>query len=307
MHGMHARLPRNFVLEERLERYADVIELEPWRYAGRWAQACWPVGETAKKDIVGVGTGEKAAYGVGANANMDTCGKPQGATEYAEVRLDLGCGKGAFVVEAARREPNVLFVAMDAEPLCIAYTAQHVMEARLRNVVVVPGKGSLVARAFGAGELSCIHLNFPTPYPRKKDAGKRLVALERLAEYADVLETNGVVRLRTDSQPLRDFTLTQLEIAGYHVTWSSDDERRDRPNEPTSEYEERLVAQGATVYGLWATPGKKPAHMEQTAALSLVDYFPDDLFAGGYVPHGMGGAVTNLRNRRKHARSDTHA
>lgn len=311
MHGMHARLPRNFVLEERLERYADAIELEPWRYAGRWAQACWPVGADEKKGAHGAGggtdgtVGADSGGGAGGSANGiaggDIGGRPQKAAKFAEVRLDLGCGKGAFVVDAARCEPDVLFVAMDAEPLCIAYTAQHVMEAGLRNVVVVPGKGSLVVRAFGAGELSCIHLNFPTPYPRKKDASKRLVALERLAEYADVLAPNGTVRLRTDSQPLRDFTLTQLEIAGYQVVWSSDDERRERPDEPTSEYEERLVAQGATVYGLWAMPGEKPAHMEQTAALSLVDYFPDDLFADGYVPHGMGGAVTNLRNRRKHA------
>lgn len=35
MHGMHARLPKNFVLEERLEQYAQVIELDPTRYAGR--------------------------------------------------------------------------------------------------------------------------------------------------------------------------------------------------------------------------------------------------------------------------------
>lgn len=299
MHGMHARLPRNFVLEERLERYADAIELEPWRYAGRWAHACWPVGRCANAGDMGKSVGYDAKKRTGGGNGSAS----QEMAEFAEVRLDLGCGKGAFVVEAARREPEVLFVAMDAEPLCIAYAAQHVMEAGLHNVVVVPGRGSLVSRAFGAKEVSCIHLNFPTPYPRKKDAGKRLVALERLAEYANVLAPGGTVRLRTDSQPLRDFALTQLRIAGYTVVWSSNDERHDRPNEPTSEYEERLAAQGATVYGLWATPDKRPAHMEQTASLSLVDYFPSDLFEGGYVPHGMGGAVTNLRNRRKHDRA----
>ena len=139
--------------------------------------------------------------------------------------------------EAAAREPNVLFVAMDAEPLCVAYAAQHVMESGLSNVVVVPGKGSLVLRAFGANELSRIYLNFPTPYPRKKDANKRLVILERLLEYREVLALDGTVCLRTDSQPLRDFALTQFSLAGYDVVWTSDDERGDHPHEPTSEYE----------------------------------------------------------------------
>ncbi len=268
MHGMHARLPRHFVLEERLERYADAIELEPWRYAGRWAEACTPID----------------------NART--------APSFERVRVDLGCGKGAFVVEAARRNPSVLYVAMDSEPLCVAYAAQHVMEAGLRNAVVVPALGSLVRRSFGPGEVECIHLNFPTPFPRKKEAGKRLVALERLLEYREVLAPGGTVRLRTDSQPLRDFALTQLRIAGYETVWASDDERRERPDEPTSEYEERLVAQGAKVYGVWATPGELREPPVQTASLSLVDYLPEDLFADGYVPHGMDGAVTNLRNRR---------
>lgn len=267
MHGMHARLPKNFVLEERLERYADVIELEPRRLAGRWAEACAPLGAS-------------------------------GAEAFDEVRLDLGCGKGAFLVEAARREPHVLYVGIDLEPLCIAYAAQHVTEAGLRNAVIVPAKGADVAELFGPGELSCIHVNFPTPFPRKREAAKRLVILERLLEYREVLAPGATLRLRTDSQPLRDFALTQCALAGYEVVWSSDDERAERPDEPTSEYENRLVAQGARVLGLWATPGARPVDPVQTAPLSLVDYLPDELFDGDYVPHGMQATVQNLRNRR---------
>ncbi len=268
MHGMHARLPKNFVLEERLERYAGAIELEPAHLAGQWAMACAPLG-------------------------------PDGARPFGEVRLDLGCGKGAFIVEAARREPDVLFVGLDLEPLCIAYAAQHVTEAGLGNAVIVPGKGSDVSRVFGPGELSCVYVNFPTPFPRKREASKRLVILERLLEYRQVMAPDATLRLRTDSQPLRDFALTQLELAGYEVVWSSDDERAQRPDEPTSEYEERLSEQGARVLSLWATPGPAPINPHQTAPLSLVDYLPDDLFAGGYVPHGMERTIENLRNRTR--------
>ncbi|MDO4798271.1 MAG: methyltransferase [Coriobacteriales bacterium] len=266
MHGMHARLPKNFVLEERLERYANVIELEPKHLAGHWAQACAPLGPT----------------GMGA---------------FDEVRLDLGCGKGAFIVEAARREPNVLFVGMDLEPLCIAYAAQHVTEAGLTNAVIVPGRGSTVCEAFGPGELSRVYVNFPTPFPRKREAHKRLIILERLLEYRQVMASGATLCLRTDSQLLRDFALTQFELAGYTVVWSSDDERAQRPNEPTSEYEGRLAEQGAKVLGLWAIPGPAPRNPRQTAPLSLVDYLPDDLFDGGYVPHGMERTVENLRNQ----------
>lgn len=264
MHGMHARLPKNFVLEERLERYADAIELEPERLAGRWAEACAPVG----------------------------------AAPFREVRLDLGCGKGAFLVESARREPDVLFVGLDGEPVCIAYTAQHIMEAELRNAVVAPALGSDVCRIFGPGEVCELTINFPTPFPRKKEAEKRLVALERLLEYRSVLAPDGRLVFKTDHVPLFAFARTQFELAGYELLYASDDYRADHANTPASEYEERLAEQGAHVHALIARVGELKGVPEQTASLSLVDYLPDDLHGLDYVPHGMQGTVVNLRNRR---------
>ena len=264
-HGLHARLPKNFVLEERLERYASVIEPAPERWRGEWAQACAPVG----------GTG------------------------FSEVRLDLGCGKGAFAIEAARREPDVLFVAMDAEPLCVAYAAQHVFESGLPNVVVVPGNGMRVREFFSPGELSVIYLNFPTPFPRKRDAHRRMACMERLMDFRDVLAEGGEVRLRTDSQPLFDFMLTQVPLAGYRLLWSTLDARAEFPDEPSSEYEEKLGAQGAKVRALAVTPGPAPERVEQTAELSLAAYLPqslEELEGIGYAPHGMQATVENLRN-----------
>lgn len=272
---MHARLPKHFVLEERLERYADAIEVCPASYRGRWAQACWPLGEPSAD------------------------GAAAGTAAFDEVRVDLGCGKGSFVAASAHNAPNALFVGLDAEPLCMAYAAQRIMEEGLRNAVVVPALGDALPRIFAPGEVSVIHLNFPTPYPRKRDATRRLVALERLMDYRRVLAPGGTVRLRTDSQPLRDFTLTQLALAGYKVVYASEDERADHPDEPTSEYEQRLCSQGATVLGLWATPGPEPGNVTQTASLSLVDYLPENLFEGGYVPHGMEQTVYNLRRRKR--------
>jgi tRNA (guanine-N7-)-methyltransferase len=268
---MHARLPKNFVLEERLERYADAIELYPERYAGRWAEACHPLG-------------------------------PLGTGSFARVHVDLGCGKGAYVLGQAARNPETLYVAIDGEPICIAYTAQHVMEAGLPNVVVVPALGSAMPQVFAPGEVSAITLNFPTPFPRKRDASKRLVILDRLIDYQNVLAKDGTVLLKTDSYPLWRFAQTQFGLAGYEVLWLSQDARAERPDDVPTEYEQRLAAQGANVYAIEGRPGGTPLTYSEPISLSLVDYLPDDLESMGYVPHGMQGSVTNLRNRRIHQR-----
>lgn len=266
MHSLHARLPRNFVLEERLERYADAIELEPARLAGRWAEACAKLGDAP----------------------------------FSAVRLDMGCGKGAFLVESARREPDVLYVGLDGEPVCIAYTAQHILEAGLANAVVAPALGSDVCRIFGEGELDELTINFPTPYPRKKEADKRLVSLERLLEYRRVLAADGRLVFKTDHEPLFAFAQTQFELAGYEILYLSDDYRADHADTPASEYEERLGAAGAHVHAIIARVDELDGVPEQTASLSLVDYLPSDLHGLDYVPHGMQGTVVNLRNRRDH-------
>lgn len=268
MHALHARMPKSFVLEEWLERYAGAIETGPASYAGRWAHACHPL----------------------------SAADP--SARFREVRLDLGCGKGSFTVESARREPDVLFVGVDFEPMCIAYAARRAVSAQVPNAVFVPLRGSDVRRVFGSGELSRIHLNFSTPFPRKKDAADRLTIAGRLMEYRDVLAPGAVLEIRTDSQPFRDFTLTQLEIAGYRVLWCSQDARADFPDAPSSEYERRLTAQGARVLGIAAVPGPRPERWEQTAELSLAEYLPRDLDRMGYVPHGMQATVENMRARR---------
>lgn len=266
---MHARMPKNFVLEERIERYADALEPQPAAYRGRWTEAC----------------------------------APAGGTPFRAVWLDLGCGKGDFLVTCAREHPDILWLGVDSEPVCVVYAAQAVLEANVTNALVIPARADDLARFIAPGELAGIYINFPTPFPRKKQAAQRVTAVDRLLEYRPLLAPGAPVILRTDSQPLFDFTRGQFEGAGYKLQWESRDVRAEHPEIPLSMYERKLSAEGATVYGCRAVPGSAPTRQAVEAARSmpqsLFDYLPDNLYEGGYVPHGMGYAVEELRNRRK--------
>lgn len=176
MGAVHVRTPKNFVLEERLERYADAIETNPEAYAGDWRKACAPVGS-----------------------------KP-----FEHLHLDLGCGKGTYLVERAVREPNTLFIGMDQEPICIAYAAQKICEQELPNALVLPRGAASLPQLFAAGELDAITINFPTPQPKAKYAKKRLVHVEHLMLYRPLFAAGATVTLRTDSKPLRDYALGQF-------------------------------------------------------------------------------------------------
>ena len=269
MGAIHVRTPKNFVLEERLERYGRAIEKAPERYAGLWREAC----------------------------------APAGASPFARLHLDLGCGKGTYLVERARREPGTLFIGMDQEPICIAYAAQKICESGLVNALVLPRGAAALPGLFAAGELDAITVNFPTPCPKARHAERRLVYVDVLMSYRPLLAAGATVTLRTDSQPLRDYARGQFDAAGYEALWLSDDVRAEHPEHPETEYERRTRAMGATVYGICATPGAEPTP-ERVAAgraqeQSLACYLPRDLDALTYVPLGMEEAVENFKNRAR--------
>ena len=170
------------------------------------------------------------------------------------------------------------------------------------NAIVVPGTGMKIDEYFSPEEVSVIYLNFPAPFPRIRQAKLRLTDAERLMQYRNVLTKEGVVRLKTDSQPLYDFSLEQVEVAGYNFIWQTRDAQTDFPHDVPSEYEQKLGAQGAKVHAYLIAPGPVPADFTPTEPVSLVDYLPEDLESLTYVPHGMESTVRNLANRARRLR-----
>ena len=122
----------------------------------------------------------------------------------------------------------MLFVGLDVDGVCVMRAAERAIAQGVSNAVFVLHDDSDLSETFGEGELSAMLLNFPTPFPKKKKAHYRLTHFERLMSYRPLLAPGAFVRLRTDSMPLRDFSLTQLEIAGYDVQWNTDDVERIR-------------------------------------------------------------------------------
>ncbi len=270
---MHARMPKNFVLDQRIERAADAIETNAAAYRGRWAEACFPL-----------------------------CA--EGVSRFERVHLDLGCGKGAYIAAMAKRHPTTLFIGMDSEPVCVVHAAQLVLDEDIKNALVIPGDAAKLDQIFAEGELDAISINFPTPHPKRRHARLRLTSAQHLEGYRPLLAGSATVALRTDSEPLYKYSLPQFEALGWNILCATDDDRAAHPEQPITEYEERLTAQGATVHAIYATPPSTPATTEQLQAaedmpLSLIDYLPEDLFASDYIPYGMSYAVDNLRNRRR--------
>lgn len=317
MRTPRSRLPKDFSLEEHLAACAQAVEFYPESCRGQW-HAWSPA--MCMSGAAGVAAWKAARRNVSAHSARHTSAQNADAA-FASVSetpapnrdfsreswdcviLDLGCGKGEYTVAVANLHPNVLFVGLDVEEICVMRAAELAVAEGVTNAVFIYADDPDLRELFGPGELDGILMNFPTPFPKKKKAHLRLTYLDRLMAYREILAPGASLRLRTDSLPFRDFSLTQLEIAGYDLRWSSDDVRAMFPDEPMSAYESKLTAQGATACGFEAVPGQAPERVEQTAPLSLVSYLPENIEDLDYVPHGMQGCVANMRGRRANRRA----
>lgn len=303
MHALHARVGKNFDLAQKIQRNHHYIEEHPESLRGKWATWAAPCQADEKRERLQL-------------------------SSFREVRLDLGCGKGSFTLAQALREPDVLFLGMDAEPLCIALGAEKAAAYGISNLLFFPGSAENIEKIFAEGELARVYINFPTPFPRTKEAKKRLVYLDNLLRLRNCMQEDALLIFKSDSFPLVQFARTQFERAGWELLASSDDLHKERTlharadveiharerahdlahdlmckltREPTSEYEEKLTAKGANVFVRVYTKGQVPARekLTQVESLSLQDYLPQDLSQMDYVPSGMEGTVLNLINYSK--------
>lgn len=122
--------------------------------------------------------------------------------------LELGCGKGEYAVELARRFPEVNFIGVDIKGARMWTGATMAQEEGLKNVAFLRTQIEMIDRFFSADEVQEIWLTFSDP--QMKHPSKRLTSTAFLERYRRFLKDGGTVHLKTDSNFL--FTYTQLLI-----------------------------------------------------------------------------------------------
>ncbi|HEX9679434.1 MAG TPA: tRNA (guanosine(46)-N7)-methyltransferase TrmB [Candidatus Saccharimonadales bacterium] len=124
--------------------------------------------------------------------------------------LELGCGRGDFIVELARRYPNQGFAGLDIKSDRMWFGAKLATRQKIRNLVFVRAAAVDLADLLGEIELKCLWLTFPDPYPKKHQAKHRLTHPLYLSIYGQVLSAGGYLYLKTDDRMLFDWTVEQI-------------------------------------------------------------------------------------------------
>lgn len=165
-----------------------------------------------------------------------------------EVRAEMGCGKGRFTAGIAGSSPECLLVALEKVPNAMITAMERVMEEGIENVRFVDIDVVNLRSIFAPGEPAVIYINFPDPWPRKKEIKHRLTAPAFLAMYWDLLPVGGRIEYKTDQRWLFDWSLEQFELMGFRLEEITRNLHEKGVTGIMTNYEERFHEQGLPIH-----------------------------------------------------------
>lgn len=140
----------------------------------------------------------------------------------ANTFVEIGCGKGNFIIKKAMDNPECNFVAIEGQETVILRAMEKVLELReegvpLDNLRFMCTFVNDMRDLFAPESLAGIYLNFSDPWPKARHAKRRLTHHNRLMNYGQVVKEGGFVEFKTDNDDLFEFTLEEIGETNYAI------------------------------------------------------------------------------------------
>lgn len=171
------------------------------------------------------------------------------------LRLEIGCGKGQFAEEIARRNPEVNFIAVEQTPNVLVTAMERAKRAGLTNLKFVSGTAEYLERLLPPHSVERIYLNFSCPFPKNSYAKHRLTHGRFLKIYRALLTADGFIAQKTDNAPFFEFSLNSFSDHGFRLRRISFDLHNSGiDGNIITEYEEKFSSKGFPIYYTEAFP-----------------------------------------------------
>jgi len=165
------------------------------------------------------------------------------------IHLEIGTGKGQFLVGMAKQFPDINFIGIELEKRIIVSAAQKMIEEKLDNVLLLNENAMDLSEFFAQNEISTIYLNFSDPWPKNRHEKRRLTYPTFLEQYNKILKPGSEIIFKTDNQGLFEYSL--VSFSGYGMKLKEvnlDLHSHKDPQNIMTEYEEKFSAKGQRIY-----------------------------------------------------------
>ena len=108
-------------------------------------------------------------------------------TNSNPIHLEIGCGKGRFITETSRANPDINYIAIERDATILATAARRAQEHVAGSLFFVLEDVDNILNYFKPGDISRLYINFCDPWPgKKKRAKRRLTHDNYLAKYEEL-------------------------------------------------------------------------------------------------------------------------
>lgn len=167
------------------------------------------------------------------------------------ISIEIGMGKGQFLIEQARRHPDRNFIGFEKFTVVLVKALEKIeKEGNLPNLKVVRFDAAHLKDIFGENEISQVYLNFSDPWPKERHYKRRLTYRDFLKTYQHVLREDGALVFKTDNRPLFDFSLEEMKAIGMTLNKVTFDLHKSQWLEGNimTEYETKFHEQGLPIH-----------------------------------------------------------
>lgn len=128
--------------------------------------------------------------------------------------LELGMGRGSFIIEMARLHPNVNYIGLELDKNQTATAINNIGTKNLNNLKLICADARSIIDFFGK-EINTIYLTFSEPWPKKQDEKKRFTDISYLKLYDRIFKKNKHIILKTDNKILFASAMESLSSYWY--------------------------------------------------------------------------------------------
>ena len=164
--------------------------------------------------------------------------------------LEIGSGKGQFLVDMAKKFPDKFFVGVERNVTCAGFTAKKLVEQEITNAKLMFINAELLMGEIKDNSVEAIFLNFSDPWPKKRHHKRRLTAESFLANYYRVLKSGGRLIIKTDNVELFTFTLENLVNSKFKLVYKTDNYMDYDEFDTMTEYEKSFRDEGVAIHRL---------------------------------------------------------
>ena len=166
------------------------------------------------------------------------------------IYLEIGIGKGKFILENAKNNPNINYIGIEKNGSVLSYAIKKIEEYKLSNLKLICFDANKIDEIFYK-DIDLLYLNFSDPWPKNRHEKRRLTSFSFLEKYDKIFKKNKLIEMKTDNQGLFEYSVISLVNNGYKIEDISLDltNKEDFINIRT-EYEEKYILKNNRIYYL---------------------------------------------------------